>query len=521
MSTHDDDYLNSVMASGPADYQHDDAESHDLHVSGRTDAPGDAEAQRIAPGTQDSLRPHSAPVPATAAAEGGVSPEVQQARDAREPDDLPDGPERTVFTHSPATRAVWHAARARMGSPWAVLGCVMAQTVAATGPHVQLPPLVGASASLNLFVGLVGRPGEGKGTAESIARSLFAYCDDRGEPVETPALPLGSGEGIAELFTERRSRGDDGPAEPTPDRALFQVPEIDALTASASKRESTILPVLRQVYMGEPLGHTGATRETTRNVQAHSYRVCVVMGIQPSRAGGLLRDADGGTPQRVLWLPVIDRTAPEVPPDAPQVFKIHLPREARGGTTSLTVSLPESAVKMVRRNRLSRLRGETVGGMDGHLLLTWEKIAAALALMDGRRNVRPEDWKAAQVLIGVSTSTREMCREACEGADVERATDRRRINAEAEDNAEDAIEAKRTLTVRNKIIRTLEQASGFPVPYRKLGRTMSGRPFRGGAQSQRARMDVVLDDLVDDGLVVASDALDERGERTVEFSLSR
>jgi hypothetical protein len=47
-------------------------------------------------------------------------------------------------------------ARARRVSPWAMLGVALARVVATVPPSVQIPPLVGGRASLNLYIGLVG-----------------------------------------------------------------------------------------------------------------------------------------------------------------------------------------------------------------------------------------------------------------------------------------------------------------------------------------------------------------------------
>lgn len=496
-----DDYMASVIRSGPGD------------------GPADhSQTQRPAPArTVTTTVRHVEPV-------YEVNEDVRQAREAWEPGDLPEGRERTVFNHSGATRAVWFAARARAGNPWPVLGCVMAQTLAAAGPHVRLSSPIGQPASLNMFVGLVGEPASGKGLAESIAMSLFSYCDDRGEAVETPTSPLGSGEGIAEMFTERKRRGDDGPAEATPDRVLFQVPEIDTLAAGSSRSESTILPVLRQVYMGEPLGHAGASRETTRNVRRHSYRACVIMGIQPRRSDVLLRDADGGTPQRVLWLPVPYPGMPERDhtPDEPGVFKIQLPRDVRSGTSAVPVYLPEVAGEAMYAARLSRGRGETVGGMDGHLLLTQGKTAAALALMDGRRTVAPEDWAVAGEIIDLSTETREMCREACESAEVERAAARRRVSAEAEDTADDDLVRRRTEDVRKRVFGFLEAAEGVRLTYGHMATRLQARPTKSAdRKSQRDRLRGVLERLTADGLIVETWTEDSRGERIPEYSLPR
>ncbi|WP_145943667.1 hypothetical protein [Corynebacterium glyciniphilum] len=469
----------------------------------------------------ETMSRHRGTPAAAKPAEPPLTP-LQQARRATTPDDLPDGPERIVFAHSETTRAVWHAARARMGSPWAALGVVMADTIAATGPHVQLPPLVGGPGSLNTLVGLVGDPGGGKGTAENIAHHLFSVVDDHNDPIDVPEMPLGSGEGIAELFTRRGTKADE-PAKATPDRVKFRIPEIDALTAASSKRESTILPVLRQAFMSEPLGHTGASRDTTRNVPAHSYRMAVVMGIQPRRAGGLLHDADGGTPQRVLWLPVAYPEAPDHAPAAPAPFIIRLPAGTRGsadyGNSPVTMSLPDSVTELVKANRLRRLRGEAVEGLDGHLLFTTEKVAAALALMDGRTNVTNADWDAATAVIEKSTATRELCRDACKGAEVEDRVNRRTVDAEAEDQAAEATNHALSKTVRKKVLHMLEQTGGTPLTYRELNRSMNGNKSRSDGRSQRDRLDDVLKALIGDGLIQDRNAgSDEAPE--MEYRLS-
>lgn len=428
---------------------------------------------------------------------------ISAARRATTPDDLPPGPECTVFTHSAATRAVWHAARARLGSPWAVLGCVMAATVAATGPHLQLPALVGGPGSLNLLVSLVGEPGSGKGTAEGIAHHMFTITDENDGQIEVPELPLGTGEGIAELFTRRETPGH-APAAPTPDRVVFRMPEVDALAAASSKRESTIMPVLRQVFMGEPLGHTGASQATTRNVPAHSYRVSVVMGVQPRRSGALLADADGGTPQRVLWLPVAYPGAPDITPPAPPIFTIRLPRGTRNGSAPVTIALPEQVEHQIRENRLRRLRGEAVEGLDGHLLLAQEKVSAALALMDGRKTVADADWIAAGAVIDLSTTTRTACEDARRGAD----QDEDRKAGERAETRRDASERKRMDTVRARTLERLRAADG-PVPFRRLSRPLNS--------NQRRLLPDVLDELMEHGLVTRHETYNGVGEPTAEF----
>lgn len=443
MSTHDDDYMKSVMDGGPEDDQHDDAEDYDPHFSGRSDSLGAAESQRIAPGEQDSLRPHSAPVPATAAAERGVSPEVQQARDAREPDDLPDGPERTVFTHSPATRAVWHAARARRAGPWATLGYVMAMTVAATSPYVQLPPLVGGNASLNMLIGLVARSGGGKGKVRAVARGLFRYCHHNGNEVHTPLKDLGTGEGIAELFTRRESKDQDiGPESDTsppestavtrdqgsgtPDRALFDDSEIQAVAQRMGRQGATLMPMLCKFWSGESLGNLNASAHTSREVPEHSYRGCLTVAIQPANSGVILGDLNSGTPQRWLWLPTTDYGRPDIQPTDPAIHKIHLPREATGPNGTVLMGAPDDVAREVDRQARDQLAGKIGPDLDSHRTLSCEKVAAALALMGGRMTISVNDWHAAKVVMDVSDDTRRECQSAVDRAAEDAVAERER-----------------------------------------------------------------------------------------------
>ncbi len=74
------------------------------------------------------------------------------------------------------------------------------------------------------------------------------------------------------------------------------------------------MPELRKLWMGEQLGFNNASKATRSILAAHSYRASLIVGVQPIKAGPLLDDADGGTPQRFMFLPVGDPDAPEIAP---------------------------------------------------------------------------------------------------------------------------------------------------------------------------------------------------------------
>lgn len=130
-------------------------------------------------------------------------------------------------------------ARARYAAPWAVFFAVLLRVAASTGPHVQLPGVIGGRASLNLLCAFVAPSGGGKGISDKVARLAW--------PASIKELPIGSGEGIAETFTMRGKESEDNERITN---AIFNCPEIDILTGLESRQGSTILGTLKAFAMG-------------------------------------------------------------------------------------------------------------------------------------------------------------------------------------------------------------------------------------------------------------------------------
>jgi Bifunctional DNA primase/polymerase, N-terminal len=292
-------------------------------------------------------------------------------------------------------------ARSRRVSPWALLGITLARTVAATPTFVVLPALVGGQASLNLFVGIVGRSGAGKGGAEAAAVDVI-HSD-----IHTETFTVGSGEAIAHAYMERKYNKDtkDYEAHQHNDRALFSIAEIDTLDALHKRQSSTILPELRKAWMGERLGFHYVEKAKRLPVPAHHYRLCLIAGIQPERAGVLLDDIDGGTPQRFIWLPAIDTDAPDTVPDEPQPWPWKLPQWPMASAGRVILPVCQIARGTIDDARLQRLRGNA-DTLDGHALLTRLKVGAALALLAQRSEVTEQDWDLANIVMAVSDTVR-------------------------------------------------------------------------------------------------------------------
>jgi len=327
------------------------------------------------------------------------------------------GSDPTFWSERPELLRVHNTAVNRLVSPWAVLGAVLVRVVAATSYRVVLPPLIGGVGSLNLFLALVGVSGSGKGGAMSVAEVAVDLGPEPG--FETHSL--GSGQGIAHAYARAAVDFDKKPVvERHAYSAVFTAEEIDHLAGHAKQNGSTVLAELRRLYMGERLGHQYVDVHKRVPVEPHTYRAGFVAGVQPSRAGVLLDDADGGTPQRFLWLPTRFDLPKRMPTDSlgpwiwqrPEWHSDPIPNAVGAlaeqwapGTGRVTMAVPECVTTAIRGARKAQLAGRG-DPLDGHRLLCQEKVAAAFAILAGRTSVTEDDWRLADRLMAVSDATR-------------------------------------------------------------------------------------------------------------------
>lgn len=372
---------------------------------------------------------------------------------------------------------VYEWARARHVSPWAVLFGVLLRVSATVPPYVQLPGVIGDRASLNLLCAFVGRPGTGKGATAKVAALAW--------PTDVLVLPLGSGQGIAQVFANQQ------PGEVKP--VIFDVPEVDTLTGFTKTQGSVLLPAIKCMAMGEQLGQTNATKETTRNVPAHSYRACMSLGVQPGHSSVLFGDATGGTPQRFLWVQVADPYIEDEDFDDPAPLDTSMPVWVPGddGVVEIVYAEPEIPA-VIKSAHVARNRGE-VDALDGHAILTRCKVAALLAIMHGRTEVTAWDWDRAGDIMVLSDQTRATL--LAQEAEIQAAALRERGKHDAlrsegrEDYRRDQLES-----VKASIVNTLVKRDG-QASYSDV-KTALGKPHR------RKLLDDALAELVAEGQIV-------------------
>lgn len=367
-----------------------------------------------------------------------------------------EGPAAGFWSARPVLSHIHQFARARRRNPKAVLGVSIVYANAVIPPNVGIPPHVGGRASFNMALALCGPSGAGKGTSEATARDAIEFRWATGEPAHIPVYPLGSGEGLARVFmTPKPGKGQtdlDVAAEQVT-TAIFSASEIDTAAALFARSGSTLESELRKVFSGEQLGFTNAQAHTRTRVDAHTYRCGQIYGVQPGRAGALLDGADGGTPQRILWMPVLDADMPDHAPDEPAPMTVTAPRFTGD------LELPQCARDEIDAHQLAMHRGQ-VDALDGHRQLVQAKVAAALGILDNRdiASITEEDWNLAGIVLRMSSTTREWVQR--QRADATRSANRARALATAD--RDEIVSARKLQRAKQAIIRWLEKSNELP-----------------------------------------------------------
>lgn len=308
------------------------------------------------------------------------------------------------------------AADNRLVAERPVMIATLCRLATAIPTEVVLPPLVGGrNASLNFFACFVGESSEGKSTSVGLAEMLFDFKQTGLIP--TTSTP-GSGEGVVSTYLKIK----DNRWQQLYESALINFDEIDNLSASSDRQGSTLSAILRQAFMGEQIG--GTYSKTTKELLPHSYRMALQLSAQPLRSEGLLKSADGGLPQRFVFVQTTDPGGPSIDdlPGFPSAVrwrtpspilelkeskkKASQPNETLGKldtpvelvSEDIVIELDETIVREIKIARIERKKGKAKG-TNGHRNLVCLKIAALLGILDGRLDVNTEDWKLAKHIM--------------------------------------------------------------------------------------------------------------------------
>jgi hypothetical protein len=336
--------------------------------------------------------------------------------------DLPNLPD-DFWAARPELKHIQTAAHSRLCSADAVLHGVLARLSGMVDPNLRFDVGLGPG-SLNLFVAAVGTSGIGKTTGAKLARELVhtpAHLNrttEDGRPTFWDGLPLGSGEGMAEAFmgvvvqdtddTDRKGKTKTiRVRQQVRHHAFFSVDEGEQLTRTAERSGATIGPTIRSAWVGEVLGQANASEDRMRVIAAGTYSLGMLVGYQPDTAAPLLADSGPGTPQRFLWCSAHDPSVPDQRIEHPGPLYIPLTTEGGWPITGVMPAADEIRDELWQR-KIALARGETtVAPLDAHEPLLRSKVAALLALLDGRTDITVDDWALSQIVWDTSCAVRD------------------------------------------------------------------------------------------------------------------
>jgi hypothetical protein len=424
---------------------------------------------------ESNPRPWEAPGPTTGRTDTPGSGPDQSATD----DDATEGGRQRgllpefFWEARPELSHIRTAAHARCCSGDVALYAVLTRLSGMISHWIRADTGIGSRASLNLFTAIVGPSGAGKSTGKEVADSLLQLPLGRDF---RDGMPLGSGEGIAEVFMGEAEEltgevHQSGSKRGMPvtrtvrkqvrHNAFFYADEGEVLTKLGSRTAATLGETLRRAAGGETLGQTNADSLKSRYIPAGSYSLGLAVGFQPETALPLLEDAHTGTPQRFLWCSATDPSIPEDPPEWPGVIDGGPQHKEPKGP--LDITFPPEIKAELRRGRLAKARGDVeVHQLDAHEPLTRVKLSSLLALLDGREYVNAEDWTLSLTMWETSCALRNQLVERAKRAQAEETEQRTRARVEQETRVHAAKQtADRTVErVARNIAKKVHAASG-------------------------------------------------------------
>jgi len=123
------------------------------------------------------------------------------------------------------------------------------------------------------------------------------------------------------------------------------------------------------------------------------------------------------------------------------------------------VEEPDSCVDAILTARETRGRAsgkeDTVNALDSHAVLTRTKVAAALAILDGRIAISEDDWHLSGVIMAVSDTQRARCQRALQRVKEKENTAKALADADRAVIVEDRIDREKTTKCADAIKRVL------------------------------------------------------------------
>ncbi|MCH9729094.1 MAG: DUF3987 domain-containing protein, partial [Actinomycetia bacterium] len=414
-------------------------------------------------------------------------------------------------------------AEARKVGRWTLVGGVMVRTVAALHPSVVLPATIGGEVSLNLLLAQCGVPGSGKGASDNAVSDAAVMTFGNYRTPRLPLLPIGTGEGINRAYAHAVPVPGEHRSQTVFHRrhALFSIRDIVTLEKLADRAGATIIGELLKAYMGEELGFTNAGRETNVVLPQHSYRLGLLMGVQPNRASILL-DAvarGNGLTHRILALPVTDLRKRSGAPETGTPVRLKLPADLHrdplsDDMTSMPLDVPtaiaEALIEGQNAKNLDVFGESDSTPLSGHRGLSRLKLASTLAVMHGSTSAGGVFWEMAEKFTEVSDAMMDAMVAASEHSEAIVAGEQGRRDGHRRTASDDTYRLVMVDRVRERVLTVLRQQTDW-MPHSRAANAVSKR--------QREYLPDAVAGLLADGLI-ESESGEYKGQTALRYRIT-
>lgn len=328
--------------------------------------------------------------------------------------------------------------RERQATADVVLHCLLAKLSSLLPANLWIG-YGGETLPTNYFTCVISPTGDGKSYALTITDKLAPSDEWLSVHLYADNFSPSSGQGIVDKFLIDRTKKVPDPDDPSKmmkitikerllDNMMVVFPE--GSTFGKMRGSSSILDeVLRSAFSGEKIGQHGATKGLSRQIEKNSYKMGVVLLIQPKLAGFVFDDMAGGLPGRFTWsisrelsCPESERAAtlerakelaksdtPITPLDLSAThLAIATAKEYHNGDQhgKIIQIEPEIIDRIVEYRDKRRFGDIQESDVDGQKLMLTLRIGCLIALLHGRNVITKEDMKMTNIIWKTSCNAR-------------------------------------------------------------------------------------------------------------------
>lgn len=320
------------------------------------------------------------------------------------------------FYTTPELRQLRAAASQYMGHPDGVLVSALSILSSVLHPSCTIE-IGGGPIRPNFYAGVVSPPGGGKDRCLDAARAVLPVDLLEAEEDAPRCAPLGSGEGLLDLYLGTQ-KSEDGEPEvvQTRSRVLVTQAEASNMFALMDRSSSTLASNLLNMWGGGEVGTSNTTAGgRTRRLSSGTYRFAMTVGFQPAMIANLLARGDVGFPHRFVL-------ANAIPYHRDRSDETFIPLEGRLRDVARLRDTRLTVVPSILR-RLDALSLQQLGDMasfehttatDSHLFVILVKLTCLIGLLHGRVVATEDDFERALDIAGTSQDVRERAQKVAE-----------------------------------------------------------------------------------------------------------